>query len=272
MEKIIDIEDRIPTLKARRRRRTNRKFSILLLLFVTTILVVLYFQSSYSQIQRITVGGAALVPKEQYIGQSSLKAGESMWGFREKDIQEKIEQNDWVKSVEVNRDWLTGVHIQVDEYKRVAYMDQEGHLESILENGKFLQADGQVLPVDGPIISGFDDEKVRIRLIKELKKLKPEVLWMISQINYTPTDNDTYSIQIFMNDGNEVLSLIPSFSQKMNFYPSIVSQIEPDVKGVIDLEVGSFFQSFEALYRAKGTGEEEAIDGEVVEEDEAQTP
>ncbi|WP_313891372.1 FtsQ-type POTRA domain-containing protein [Psychrobacillus sp.] len=272
MEKIIDIEDRIPTLKARRRRRTNRKFSILLLLFVTTILIVLYFQSSYSQIQTITIGGAVLVPKEQYMEQSSLKLGESMWGFGVKDIREKIEQNDWVKSVEVDRNWLTAVHIQVDEYKQVAYMEKEGHLQSILENGKFLQTDGQVLPIDGPIISGFDDEKIRIRLIKELKKLNIEVLWMISQINYTPTTNDAYSIQLFMNDGNEVLSLIPSFSEKMNFYPSIVSQIEPGVKGVIDLEVGSFFQSYDALYRPKETTEEEAVNGEVVEEDEEQTP
>ena len=38
MEKIIDIEDRIPTLKERRRRRTNKKFSILLFLFVTTLI------------------------------------------------------------------------------------------------------------------------------------------------------------------------------------------------------------------------------------------
>ena len=51
MEKVIDIEDRIPTLKARRRKRTNKKFSILLFLFISTLLIVLYFQSSYSHIQ-----------------------------------------------------------------------------------------------------------------------------------------------------------------------------------------------------------------------------
>lgn len=52
MEKVIDIEDRIPTLKEKRRRRTNKKFSILLFLFVFTLLVLLYFQSSYSQVQK----------------------------------------------------------------------------------------------------------------------------------------------------------------------------------------------------------------------------
>ena len=58
MEKIIDIEDRIPTLKERRRRRTNKKFSILLFLFVTTLLIVLYFQSAYSQVKTIELEGA----------------------------------------------------------------------------------------------------------------------------------------------------------------------------------------------------------------------
>lgn len=60
MEKVIDIEDRIPTLKARRRKRTNKKFSILLLLFISTLLIVLYFQSSYSHIQSVKIKGASL--------------------------------------------------------------------------------------------------------------------------------------------------------------------------------------------------------------------
>ncbi|TQR16475.1 cell division protein FtsQ/DivIB [Psychrobacillus vulpis] len=265
MEKVIDIEDRIPTLKERRRRRTNKKFSILLFLFVTTLLIVLYFQSSYSQIQTISVSGASLVPKEQYIEQSSLKLGDSMWSFKEQKITKLIEQNDWVKSVNVKRNWLTEVDIRVEEYKKIGYVENGDRLHIILENGKNIETDGQVLPEDGPILAGFDDEKIRIRLIKELEELDSEVLQTISQINYTPTDKDVYSIQVFMNDGNEVQAIIPSFSEKMNYYPSIVSQLEPDVKGIIDLEVGTFFQPYKEVYSQE-------IEEEAVEVEEEQAP
>lgn len=265
MEKVIDIEDRIPTFKERRRRRTNKKFSILLFLFVTTLLIVLYFQSSYSQIQSITVNGASLLSDEQYIEQSTLQLGESMWGFRENKVTEMIEQNDWVESAKVKRTWLTGVEIQIKEYKKVGYEENGEGLHIILENGKTIEPEGQVVPIDGPILSGFNKEKIRVRLIKELKNLDSEVLLTISQINYKPTENDPYSIQVFMNDGNEVQAIIPSFSEKMNFYPSIVSQLEPDVKGIIDLEVGSFFQPYKEVYN-------NVVEEEAVEVEEEQTP
>ena len=110
MEKIIDIEDRIPTLKERRRRRTNKKFSILLFLFVTTLLIVLYFQSSYSQIQKIALDGEKLVSKQFYIEESTLIIGESMWSFNESKIENLLAKNAWVKSAQVKRKWLTSVH------------------------------------------------------------------------------------------------------------------------------------------------------------------
>lgn len=265
MEKVIDIEDRIPTLKARRRRRTNKKFSILLFLFISTILIVLYFQSTYSKIQTIKVDGASLVSQDKYKEQSSLEIGDSMWSFREKNIVDIVEQNDWVESVKVKRKGLTGIHIEIDEYNRVAFEENGNKLDIILENGSYLHTEGQVLPIDGPLFTGFKDEKVRKRMIKELNKLDKEVLHTISQINYTPTENDALSIQMYMNDGNEVKAIIPSFAEKMNFYPSIVSQLEPDVKGIIDLEVGTFFQSYKELYN-------EDVSEEEVVEDEEQTP
>ncbi|WP_277585731.1 cell division protein FtsQ/DivIB [Psychrobacillus antarcticus] len=261
MEKIIDIEDRIPTLKERRRRRTNKKFSILLFLFVTTLLIVLYFQSSYSQIQKITLTGEKLVPKQLYIEDSTLTIGESMWSFNESKIENLVAGNAWVESVQVKREWLTTVHIQVNEFKQIGYLEDEDFLHIILENGQIIKTDGLVIPKDGPIFRDFKNEKIRLRMIKELKTLDSEVLRNISQINYTPTENDAYSIQVYMNDGNEVKAIIPSFGEKMSFYPSIVSQLNPEVKGIIDLEVGTFFQPYVDVYNVP-------IEEEIVENEE----
>ena len=53
MDKVIDIEERIPTLKKKRRRRTNIKFAVIISLFLGTLFLLLYFQSPYSNIQKI---------------------------------------------------------------------------------------------------------------------------------------------------------------------------------------------------------------------------
>ncbi len=264
MEKVIDIEERIPTLKNRRRRRTNKKFSILLLLFVLTLVVVLYFQSSYSQVQQIDIEGAALVPEEQYLEQSTIHIGDSMWSFKEKDLQEKLENNDWVESATVKKEWLTTVTIKVKEYEKVGYVESGETFQQVLANGKLMESLDQILPVDGPLLGGFDEENIRLRLIKELSALEDEVLYSISEINYTPSENDKFSIRVYMNDGNEVQAIIPSFAEKMKYYPSIVGQLEPGAKGIIDLEVGSFFQPYQEVYTD--------LKEEEMEDEEGQTP
>lgn len=183
-----------------------------------------------------------------------------MWSFKEKDIENSLEKSDWVESVQVKRKWLSSIHIEVKEFKQVGYVEKENALQIILENGKTIIPEDEIVPIEGPIIADFEDEKIRLRLIKELKKLNSEVLLTISQINYVPTENDIYSIQVFMNDGNEVQALIPSFSSKMNYYPSIISQINPDQKGVIDMEVGSYFEPYQKVLNE--TEGEEAIEDE----------
>lgn len=60
MEKIIDIEERIPTLRERRKKRTNQRFTILLAIFGIILLALLYFQSSLSHIGEIKVTGGQL--------------------------------------------------------------------------------------------------------------------------------------------------------------------------------------------------------------------
>lgn len=51
-----------------------------------------------------------------------------------------------------------------------------------------------------------------------------------------------------MNDGYEVRAVIPTLADKLNYYPSIVAQIANLEKGVIDIEVGSYYRPFNDEY------------------------
>lgn len=251
MEKVIDIEERIPTLREKRRKRTNIKFIVLLLFFFLTLFLLLYFQSSYSNINHIKINGAELVEEEVYLEQSGLHIGDSMWGFSINDIEDKILKEHWVKDVQVKRKWLTTIEVSVEEWKKVAYISIDQEFYPMLENGDIFKDVKTIEPIDAPLFLEFKDEKLRKKLLDELAKLDPTVLSLISQINSTPTSADPYSITLYMNDGYEVRAEITSLSEKLNYYPSIVAQIESAgayEKGIIDIEVGSYYRSYKDEY------------------------
>ena len=60
-----------------------------------------------------------------------------------------------------------------------------------------------------------------------------------------------------MDDGYEVRAIISTFAEKMAYYPEITAQLHAYEKGVIDMEVGTFFTPFSKVY---GLDEEERGD------------
>ncbi|KEK09522.1 cell division protein FtsQ/DivIB [Lysinibacillus fusiformis] len=267
MEKVIDIEDRIPTLKKRRKKRTNRKFIVLILLFFIVLAVLLYFQSPYSDINKITVNGAKLVDNEHYVETSTLALGKSMWGFKIEDVENLLLKDKWVKEAHVKRNWLRGVTIDVKEWKKVAYLAGDGTYYPLLENGERFEQKGNDTPIDAPVFIGITGEKTIKKLVAQLAQLKPEVLALISQVNTNSNDTNPNAVKLYMNDGYEVRAIIQTLADKLNYYPSIVAQIANLEKGVIDLEVGSYYRPFNEEYNKISIDMEANEDGEMVDQE-----
>lgn len=248
LEKVIDIEDRIPTLKKRRKKRTNRKFIVLILLFFIVLAVLLYFQSPYSKINKITVNGARLVEEQYYLKSSTLATGKSMWGFKEEEVEKLLLKDKWVKEAHVKRNWPQGVAIEIKEWKKVAYLAGDGTYYPLLENGKRFDQAGDEIPIDAPVFIGISGEKTIKKLVKQLAQLDPEVLTLISQVNTNSNNSNPNAVKLYMNDGYEVRAVIQTLAEKLNHYPSLVAQISNLEKGVIDLEVGSYYRPFNNEY------------------------
>ncbi|MER2105477.1 MAG: FtsQ-type POTRA domain-containing protein [Solibacillus sp.] len=272
-KKVIDITERVPALKQRRKMRSNFKFFILSMIFLGITALVLYFQSSYSNIQKIELSGESIVEESFYLEESGLVLEESLWGFTVGDVEKTLEQNDWVKEVKVKRKWLNTVQIHVSEWQKVAYIAKNGEFYPMLENGYILEQVSALEPIDAPIFLQFEDEALRKRLLKELAGLEPNILALISQINATPSKSDPYAVTLFMNDGYEVRAEITSLASKLNYYPSIIAQIEQAdtfEKGIIDIEVGSYYRPFTEEYMMLGQLEDEPAEGDIVDEVQAE--
>ncbi|MCH4824941.1 MAG: FtsQ-type POTRA domain-containing protein [Planococcus sp. (in: firmicutes)] len=261
MDKVIDIEERIPSLRDRRKKRTNRKFVALLLIFLTLLAVLLYSQSKYSEIQTITIEGAVLFNQKSYQAASGLAIGDSMWSFDTRAVAQQLEKLEWVEKASVNKNWLTGVEIDLKEYVQMGYLDRGNSYQIVLSNNLALKQ--PVTNIDGPIYSNFDDEKKRGKLIDQLAEINPEVLQLISQIILDSKEKDADFVTLYMNDGNEIHGILSTLAEKINYYPSVISQLEEDQKGVIDMEVGIYFRSYADAY---GFAEEDPEDEDAEEE------
>ena len=55
MDKVIDIEERIPSMREKRRRKTNKKFLFIIAVFCLALLVLLYFQSPFSKVGEVNI-------------------------------------------------------------------------------------------------------------------------------------------------------------------------------------------------------------------------
>ena len=69
-------------------------------------------------------------------------------------------------------------------------------------------------------------------------------------------------LTVFMDDGYEVRAMISTFAEKMAYYPEITAQLHDHEKGVIDMEVGTFFTPFSKVYGLSEEGDENAEEDE----------
>jgi cell division protein FtsQ len=244
--KVVSIEDRVPKLKQQRRKKANQRLVLLLLLFFSLIACVSYFQSPLSKVKNIKINGNGLYSVEQLVNQSGITKDQNIWKLNKSEIVKSIRQLPEIKKADVKVVFPRTVQITVTEFERIAYLIQETSFYPVLENGSIITNQKLTsLPINAPILKEFTEGKVLDEMINSLKELPAEVVNSISEIHYTPTKTDQFHINLFMNDGFEISATLRSFSEKMLHYPSILSQLDPNVKGIIDLEVGSYFKAYE---------------------------
>lgn len=245
--KVFSLEDRMPKMKEHRKRKANRRLISLISLFFLLILLVIYFQSSLSHINKIKIVGNELISEEEAIEKSGLEIGTNVWRINRKATIENLQALQEVKSAQVKWKFPNTVYLTLQEYETIAYVSTDKTFHPILENGRTLKSKlkESEVPVSAPILSGFNETSILKEMAKQLEQLPAEILNAISEIHHQPKKTDQYHINLFMNDGFEVSATILTFSEKMEHYPSFVAKLDPNIKGVIDLEVGSFFKAYE---------------------------
>jgi cell division protein FtsQ len=246
--KVLTLEDRIPKLKQQRRQKANRRLIFSVSIFFLLIISILYLQSPLSHIANIEVTGNIHVPSEEIISLSGLSNRTSFWSVKADSVIKKIKKNQEIEEVVIERKFPNSVIISVTEMKRVAYALNNGGIVPILENGTILQVSEETtLPSDAPILMNWESGSTLQEMAGELAKLTPAITNSISEVHHTPQESDPYQITLFMNDGFEVRASITDFAKKMSAYPAIVNQLDPNLKGIIHMEVAYYFEPYDKM-------------------------
>ncbi|MFD1735727.1 cell division protein FtsQ/DivIB [Bacillus salitolerans] len=245
--KVVTLEDRIPKLKTQRRQKANRRLILYVSMFFLLIIGILYFQSPLSHVKTIEVIGNRHISSEEIINLSGISSETSFWNIQKHKIISHIKKkNVQIKDVSITKEFPNKIVISVTELIRVGYCIQDGHYDPILEDGTILSSsEGSTVPSDAPILMNWKSGAELQEMAFELSLLSKEISGLISEIHHTPSDTDDLHITLFMNDGREVSSTIRDFAKKMSAYPSIASQLDKDLKGIIHLEVAYYFEAYE---------------------------
>lgn len=224
-----------------------KKYLIIMSILFVCLLTLVYLQIPTSHISKISVDGATLKEASYYSKQSDIYEGDSLWGYRNEEVEKRLANERTVKKVVVQRELPNTVHIKLTEYKRVAYVrDEEKRVEYVLENGVVLRADQEVKEMDMPIMTGFTNEEVRQHTAEQLAKLDSELLHSISEIRPNVSSKNVNYIKLYMTDGNEVRANAKTLASKLQYYPEMAEQVKNEKKknGIFNLEVGEYFESY----------------------------
>jgi cell division protein FtsQ len=237
---ILPEEQKVPPLpKPPARPRSNRKLLAFLFVFFVTVLVILFFRSSLSRINEIQIEGTELIPKEVVGQAAALVPGDSFFATSGTTIENRVKGLPMVKAVKVTKHFPGVLHIQVQEYPKVAFQfTADGKTQAILADGAVIDLPPGDVPLDRPILSGWtDNDPNKKQLCEVLGEIQAAALSDISEIKPDPSESYPDKIKIYTRSQFEVYTTIAYFPDKIDNLPAYIATLKENniSKGVIKM-------------------------------------
>lgn len=244
--KVVSIEEKIPGLKEYKDQVRRRKLFGLLAVFGLLIVIVIFLISPLSRVQSIEVVNNNRLTTAQVLALTEIEKDVSIFGIHSTIIEKKLIKSRLIEQAELKRSGINTYRLTIKEMQPVAYMPKDKGYIPLLSSGLLDENNLSNYPIGNePLIIGFDNNKqVLDELAEQLTKTPAELRNTMSEIIYKPTKINKNRLNINMNDGFQVVIGLADFSTSIKTYPSIVGQVTDGSTGIIDLEVGAFYQSY----------------------------
>jgi cell division protein FtsQ len=220
---------KVPAIqKQKTRNRSSRKLLAFLFMFFITLLVILFFQSSLSKITAIEVEGNDLLSDEAVKQALPAKPGDHFFAISTDSMAKALRQLKMVQSAKVTKRFPGVIHVQIEEYPRVAFqIGADGKKEALLADGSAVPIEQRNVTIDKPLLSGWsEDDPNKIKLCQEMAKLPDSYFSDVSEIMPDPSESYPDKIKIYTRSHFEVHTTIEYLPNKLPYLDLYITNLK----------------------------------------------
>lgn len=220
-------------IKVKVKKRKLKLKRIFICLILLLIIVLLFLLIKNVPIKNIYIIGNNILSDKEIIEISQISNYPSFIETSKKDIIKRLEKNNYIKKVEVEKKFFNKIYIHITENKIISIYNNK----LLLENGKEVE---NIYDIHTAPILISDISNIKEEYFKNFSKINDDILLKISEIEYSPNEVDTERFALRMDDGNLVYITLNKIT-KINKYNSIYSELEGK-KGIIYLDSGDYIE------------------------------
>lgn len=211
---------------------------ILIVLFIV-ILFSLFLSFCYkAPIKNIVIQNNLFLEDQEIIEIARLENYPSSFKNSSSKIRKRLEQNTYIKTAKVKKNWTGRVFITIEENYPMFYYQPNN--KTVLLDGTEVMA-----TFDIPLVINYIPNTKYEQFFKGMSEVSKDILGRISEIKYDPNEVDDSRFLLSMSDGNYVYLTLTRFSL-INHYIDIISKEEFNgKKGILKLDAGNSFEILE---------------------------
>lgn len=220
------------------KKKSGRKIKAILILLFLSLLCVLFFRSSLSKVSVITFHGNTYTTDNELLTVTGLKIGSPFFAASSEHIERKLEEIPSVERATMDKTFPGNVDIRIEEYPIAAYeLTSGGKLQGLLANGTRIELKNGLMPVDKPILTGWEaDDESLAQLCRTLSQIPDELTADISEIVPSPTLSYPDRIKMYTRSKFEVISAISLLAKKAEYMNEILQFQDPGKLTMLDAD------------------------------------
>ena len=217
----------------KRRLKRGIVFILFILLLIGIYAAIVYFIIG-TKINNIYIYGNTYLSDQEIIELTNLQDYPNYYTTSASSIEKKLEKQELIKDVKVEKKFFKQIHIHVYEHKVLFKMDDK----YVLEDKSEIIFANDIYNV--PILINYVPNTKLDSFITKLNEVSDDILIKISEIKYDPTDLDEDRFLLYMNDDNYVYITLTKLDL-INKYNETLEQLEGK-KGILYLDSGNYFK------------------------------
>lgn len=201
-------------------------------------------------VQEVDVTGNKRVSTREILKRSGLIGGESSIFFFEKQVEDEIKKNPWIKRVSVHKEFPKKVAIRVEEEDVYCIvLSESGTPEYMSKTGRILDSANFDLGLDFPVLmgDGIQDPKLLEEALEILELSKNSTVLKWDEISEVQVDS-VYGINVLTNDARRIefdkdnivgkwkkMERIIKYTNSLGLQDSYIN-VSSDSMGVVDFK------------------------------------